>query len=86
MQLAYMERVRKERGIPVWFLSNKGYKILWTGDGLYLGQGYGEQEQRGLLAVIVLTLLLSTVFSYDRTCGMEKMLRATPVGEKNCFT
>lgn len=85
MQLAYMERVRKERGIPVWFLSNKGYKILWTGDGLYLGQGYGEQEQRGLLAVIVLTLLLSTVFSYDRTCGMEKMLRATPYGREKLF-
>lgn len=85
MQIAYMERVGEERGIDVWFLSNKGYRILWTGDGLYIGQGYGDQEQRGLLAVIVLTLLLSTVFSYDRTCGMEKMLRATPYGREKLF-
>lgn len=85
MQIAYMERVREERGIDTWFLSDKGYKILWTGDGLYIGQGYGNQEQRGLFAVIILTLLLSTVFSYDRTCGMEKMLRATPHGREKLF-
>lgn len=84
-QLSYMERVREERDIDAWFLSDKGYRILWNRDGLYSGQGYGNQERRGLLAVIVLILLLSTVFSYDRTCGMEKMLRATPYGREKLF-
>lgn len=85
MQLGYMERIKEERGISAWFLSDKGYRILWTGDGLYQGQGYGKQEQRGLLAIIVLILLLSTVFSYDRTCGMEKLMRAAPYGREKLF-
>lgn len=84
-QLAYMDRVKEEQGIDVWFVNNKGYKILWTGDGLYQGAGYGRQENSALFAVLVLTLLLGMLFSYDRSCGMEKMIQATPLGREQLF-
>lgn len=84
-QLAYMERVKAETGIPVWFMYQKGYKIMMTGDGLYEGEGYGNQETYALYAIVLLVLLLSMVFSYDRSCGMEKLLYATPNGRNKLF-
>lgn len=84
-QLAYMERVKAETGISVWFMYQKGYKIMLTGDGLYAGEGYGNQETYALYAIVLLVLLLSIVFSYDRSCGMEKLLYATPDGRHKLF-
>lgn len=84
-QLAYMDRIKEEQGIDAWFVDNKGYKILWTGDGLYQGAGYGKQEQNALFAVAVLILLLGMLFSYDRSCGMESMIQATPLGREKLF-
>lgn len=84
-QLAYMERVKSETGIRVWFLNQKGYKIMMTGDGLYEGAGYGRQESYALYAVILLVFLLTGVFSYDRSCGIEKLLYGTPYGRNRLF-
>lgn len=84
-RLAYMERMKEQRGIDVWFLQDKGYKIILTGDGFYEGAGYGSQETRALLAVLLTVFLLCTVFSYDRSCGMNALMRATPYGRKRLF-
>lgn len=84
-QLTYMERVKARTGIDVWFLNSKGYKIILTGDGLYEGAGYGAQEKRALLAVVLLSMLLCMVFSYDRSCGMETLLKAAPRGRTHLF-
>lgn len=81
-QLTYMERMKEQKGIDAWFLQDKGYKIILTGDGFYEGAGYGSQETRALLAVLLVVFLLCTVFSYDRSCGMHALMRATPYGRK----
>lgn len=85
-RLAYMEQMKEERGINVWFLDSKGYQMLWTEDGMYVGQGYGKQETRAILAVILQIMLLGMVFSYDRSCGMETVIRSTPAGRKKLFS
>lgn len=84
-KLAYINNLKEEKDIDAWFLYDKGYKIMWTGDGLYTGAGYTSQETNALFAVILLILLLSTVFSYDRSCGMQNMLHATSGGREKLF-
>lgn len=79
-RLDYMQQLRDQRDIDVWFLDSKGYQILWTADGMYQGQGYGRQESRAVLAVILVILLFGTIFSYDHSCGMETVIRSTPSG------
>lgn len=84
-QLAYIERMKEEQGQDVWLVDNKGYRILWTGDGLYQGAGYGKQQRGALFGILVLILLVGMVFSYDRSCGMEQMIQATPLGRTHLF-
>lgn len=84
-RLEYMERMNGE-GIEVWFLNEKPYKILWTGNGLYTGQGYGDHQKRALYDVILLVFLISGVFSYDQFCGMEGTLRCTRNGRNRLFS
>ncbi len=84
-RLEYMERMNGEE-IEVWFLNEKPYKILWTGNGLYTGQGYGDHQKRALYDVILLVFLISSVFSYDQSCGMEGTLRCTRNGRNRLFS
>lgn len=84
-QLEYMYNMKDERGIEVWFLNDKPYRILWSGNGLWYGQGYSDHQKRALYDVIVLVFLLASVFSYDKSCGMEKTLRSTANGRKKLF-
>lgn len=84
-QLSYVERIAEQKGIDVWFLYDKGYRIIMTGDGLYKGAGYGRQEERALLAVLLLVFFLCTEFSYDRSCGMERLLKTARYGRRQLF-
>ena len=84
-QLSYIQNLKHEKGIDAWFLDNKGYKVLWTGDGIYDGAGYGEQHKSALLSITVLIFLLGFLFSYDRLCGMDKLLLATALGREKLF-
>lgn len=84
-QISYLEKLKEETGIDGWFLNTKAYKILWTGDGLYEGAGYGTQEKNALYAVVVCIFWFGMLFSYDRSCGMEPVLRATKRGRESLF-
>ncbi len=84
-RLEYMERMQEEHGIAVWFLNEKPYRILWTGNGLYTGQGFGDHQRRALFDVVLLVFLLYSVFSYDRSCGMEQTIRSTRLGRRKLF-
>lgn len=85
-QLQHMKNMKEERGIDIWFMEEKPYKIMWTGDGRYEGEGYGAQQKDGLLSIFVLIFLIPSIFSYDRSCGMDKLIHATAGGRKKLFS
>lgn len=84
-RLEYIDKVKDEQGIDVWFMHDKGYLMMWTDDGLYPDAGYKDQEYRALLAVIISVLLLCMVFSYDKSCNMLPLIHATPYGRHKLF-
>ncbi len=84
-RLEYIDKVKNEQGIDVWFMHDKGYMMMWTDDGLYPDAGYKDQEYRALLAVIISILLLCMVFSYDKLCNMLPLIHATPYGRDKLF-
>lgn len=84
-KLAYIDIIKKERGIDVWFVDEKAYSVLWTENGLYADSDYKKQEFVAIAGVLLLILLLSYVFSYDSSCGMEMLIRSTPKGRQKLF-
>ena len=84
-KLAYIDTIKKERGIDVWFVDEKAYSVLWTENGLYADSDYKKQEFVAIAGVLLMILLLSYVFSYDSSCGMEMLIRSTPKGRQKLF-
>lgn len=84
-KLSYIDKVKEEQGIKVWFVDEKAYSVLWTENGLYADSDYKKQEFGAIVGVTLLILLLSYVFSYDNSCGMETLIRSTPKGRQKLF-
>lgn len=84
-QLLYLENLEKEKNIEGWFVDNRGYKFLLTDDGLYSDAGFAPQEKRSLLCIILMILLLSMSFSYDRSSGLENLIHSMPDGREYLF-
>lgn len=84
-QLAYVDRLKEERDIDVWIVNERPYRLLWTENGLWVGSGYEEQEFIAIANVILIIFLMSSVFSYDKSCGMYGVIRCTKGGRISLF-
>lgn len=84
-QLLYMDEIKSEKNIDVWFMDQKPYNVLWTENGLYVDSDYKKQETYGVFVIIALILLLSNLFSYDKICGMKSVIHTTVKGRQQLF-
>lgn len=84
-QLSYMDKVKIEQDIDVWFIDQKPYNVLWSENGLYLETEYEKQEMYGVLTVSLIILLLSNLFMYDNNCGLKKVIHSTVKGREKIF-
>ena len=84
-QLSYIDRVKREQDIDVWFMDQKPYNVLWSENGLYLESEYEKQEIYGILVVALIVLLPWNVFAYDNTCGLKKVIHSTIKGRDKLF-
>lgn len=84
-QLDYVDRMKEERGLSVWVVFEKPYRILWTGNGFYEGEGYSRQEILALANLILVIFLMAQIFSYDKMSGMQYVIRCCECGRKKLF-
>ncbi len=84
-QIMYVDRIKEEQDITAWVVNERPYKILWTKDGLWDGIGYGDQEFLAVANLLLIIFLISSVFPYDRICGMYGVIRCTRNGRKKLF-
>lgn len=85
-QLTYVQKESVRQGRKLWFLQERPYKIMWSGDGLWDGAGYGDQQTRSTADVLLLVFLLCFAFTYDAQCGMLQTVRATALGRQRLFS
>lgn len=84
-QLAYVDRLKEKRDIDVWIVNERPYRLLWTENGLWVGSGYEEQEFIAIANLLLIIFLMSSVFSYDKSCGMYGVIRCTKGGRISLF-
>lgn len=84
-QISYVENIKEERGITAWIVYEKPYRILWTENGIYKGQGYGDQEFEALCNLLLVIFLVSGIFSYDKMCGIQPVIRCSEKGRVKLF-
>lgn len=84
-QVQYLKNLEEEKGIKGWFIDNRGYKFLLTDDGIYENAGFEPQQKRALLNIILMILLLGTIFSFEKTSGVERLLHSLPNGREYLF-
>jgi hypothetical protein len=84
-QISYVTKMDEERGIEAWIVYEKPFRILWTGNGIYEGQGYGNQEFTAMANLFLMIFLLFPIFSNDKITGIQPVIRCTANGRKKLF-
>jgi hypothetical protein len=84
-QISYVAKVDEERGIEAWIVYERPFQILWTGNGIYEGQGYGNQEFIAMANLFLMIFLLFPIFSHDKITGIQPVIRCTANGRKKLF-
>lgn len=84
-QFAYIDRVKRQYGRTVSVVFEKPYRILWTGNGFYEDEGYGNQEIRTIANLLLVIFLMSQIFSYDKMNHMEYVIRCCEGGRTKLF-
>jgi hypothetical protein len=84
-QISYVAKMDEERGIEAWIVYEKPFRILWTGNGIYEGQGYGNQEFIAMANLFLMIFLLFPLFSNDKITGIRPVIRCTANGRKKLF-
>lgn len=84
-QLAYVDRMKEERRLTVSVVFEKPYRILWTGNGFYEGEGYSRQEILAVANLLLVIFLMAQIFAYDRTSSMHYVIRCCENGRKKIF-
>ena len=67
------------RGIEGWFINDRGYELLLKGRGLF------ERTVDGIVLVLAVILMSSSVYIGEKTRGMDYLLRSTVKGRKQLF-
>jgi len=69
----------EKRGIEAWFINDRGYELLLNGRGIF------ERTVDGIILVLAVILLSSSVYIAEKNQGMEYLLRSTVRGRKQLF-
>ena len=77
-QLTYGEGL-KANGIAPWFINDRGYKLLLNGHSLF------KRIVDGMLLVIAVVLISSSVYSDEKKQGLDYLIKSTIKGRKQLF-
>lgn len=84
-QVEYLKNLEDEKGITGWIVDNRGYKFILTDDGIFTDAGFEPQQKRALFCVVVVIFLFAGIFSYDKSCELDKLIRSTQEGRQSLF-
>lgn len=71
---AELKKLEKNYNQPLWLLDESPYESLWGENG------ESSRQAMAMIAVFSLALLLSGCFTYEKQCGMKKLLFSTMRG------